>query len=227
MSESSSSLGAPELVRAARRALAFQRYIFKKAWGIYYAVWALTFAVYFFLPSLLGMFGLSPNLGNDYALVAIDLAVSTLAGAISGRIVERARKASFIRGVVKSVSPFVTHKTWFACGMVVYFSLIIASAVFFRAQLLSIVFALATVGIFLFYYALKSSFVENLPFEGIVAIITFGFATTSSLLISFTTFGYLFYPSVWAATIFVWIGAAVYSRLRADNELADAEVSLP
>jgi hypothetical protein len=33
-------LSAPELEQIANRALKFQRYTFRRAWGIYYALWA-------------------------------------------------------------------------------------------------------------------------------------------------------------------------------------------
>lgn len=220
-------LGAAEVRRATKRALVFQRYIFKKAWGIYYAVWASTFAIYFFLPSFLSLFGLSPNLGNDYYLLLIDLAVSLVAGATSGRIIERARMASFVQSTLQRPKPslFERRKKLFAIWWIVYFSVIIVSAVLFRAHLISIVFGLATTGTFVFYYALRMCFQESIPSEGVIAVSIFGIASTSSFGISLFNTNSIVYAIIWGVTILVWFGASFYSLLHIDEELTEASLT--
>lgn len=219
----SPSLSVSDVRVATRRALAFQRYIFKKAWGLYYAIWASTFAVYFFLPTILSTAGLSPNLGNDYLLLVIDLAVSIAAGAASGRIIERARNAAFVRSAVQaSPSIFERRKKLFAAWWIIYFSLMIGAAILFSAHLLSIVFGLATSGTLVFYYALKACFQERLPDEGLIAISVFGLAATVSFVLSLFNPSATFYALVWGITILVWFSASLYTLLHATEELVDS-----
>ncbi len=225
--EDSSTLSVSEVRRATKRALIFQRYIFKRAWGIYYAVWASTFAIYFFLPSLLSLIRLSPNLGNDYYLLIIDLAVSVVAGAASGRIIERARMASFVQSSFQRPKPslFQRRKKLFAIWWIAYFSAIIVSDVLFRAHLVSIVFGLATTGTLVFYYALKMCFQESMPREGVIAISIFGIAATSSFVISLFNTSSILYATIWGVTILVWFGASFYSLLHIDEELTEASLA--
>jgi hypothetical protein len=212
---------------ATKRALVFQRHIFKKAWGIYYAVWASTFSIYFFLPSFLSLFGLSTNLGNDYYLLILDLAVSVVAGTASGRIIERARIASFVQSTINRPRPsfFERRKKLFAIWWIVYFSAIIVSAVLFRAHLISIVFGLATTGTIVFYYALRVCFQESIPREGVIAISIFGIASTSSFGISLFNSNSIVYAIIWGVTILVWFGASFYSLLHIDEELTEASLT--
>lgn len=227
-SENAPALGVSEIRIATKRALVFQRYIFKKAWGIYYAIWAAVFSIYFFLPALLGALGLSSNLGNDYFLLIIDLAVSVAAGAASGRIIERARSASFVHSTLRrnrnTPTLFERRKKLFAVWWTIYFAVIIGAAVFFSAHLLSIVFGLATTVTLVFYYALRASFQERLPLEGTIAISTFGLASTVSFAVSLLNANPILYGVIWGITIVIWLASSLYSLLYADEELTESEV---
>lgn len=218
-----SAPGVYEVRKATRRALAFQHYIFKKAWGIYYATWAMTFVIYFFLPTLLSTFDLSSNLGDDYYLLVFDLAISIVAGAASGRIIEKARLASFVQTALGPSKPsiFETRKKLLAIWWTVYFLAIIVSALLFGAHLISIVFGLAATATLVFYYALKMSFQESIPLEGVIAISTFGIASTSSFVISLFNSNPISYAAIWGITILVWFGVSFYSLLSADEDLTE------
>jgi hypothetical protein len=219
--ENSNSLNVSELRIAAGKALAFQRYIFKKAWALYYSVWAATFAIYFILPIVFGAIGLSSNLTSNYALLAIDLAVSIAAGATSGRIIERARNAAFVQNAMRATpSIFEKKNKLFAAWWIIYFATIVGFAIFSGGHLLSIVFGLATTGSIVFYYALRASFQERLPLEGIVAISVFGLAATASFAISLFSENSIFYVVIWSITIVVWFAASLFSLLHAKKDLA-------
>jgi hypothetical protein len=212
-----------EIRRAAKRALTFQRYIFRRSWGIYYAVWATAFAMYWFLlPGLVSILGLS-SAENSYAILVSDLVVSIVAGWMSGRIIERARAVIFVReGVQLETNPFQRRRAWLAVWCA-YIMAILLTAAFFGSHLLSIAFGLATAVTLVFYYALKYSFPERMPLEGKLAVVVYGTATFSSFLISLLAISSNFYFPIWIATVSVWFGASLTSLLRAPDELTAQE----
>jgi hypothetical protein len=213
------SLSPSDVRRLTKKALQFQRYIFRKTWGIYYALWACAFTIYIFVPPLLETFGL-PNFVNGYPLVAVDLVVSVIVGIATGRLLESARRSAFVHSVLRSPRD-AFYKRWFGAWWMIYITAIIVSAVFFGADLLSVTFGLATTVTPVFYYLLRSSFPEKLPTEGILAIFFFGFATIASFILSFFPLNYLAYGIIWGATILVWLGASVVSLLKVNKELVE------
>ena len=183
-------------------------------------MWAGAFAVYIFLPYLAGIIGLPQYFGNSDFLTAVDLCVSILAGLASSSMVEKARNVVFVQKALKDQhSQFVQRQKLFLLWWIAYFGIIIASAVFFNAHLLSIVFGLATTVTVFFYYIQRSSFQGKLPPEGIVAISIFGFAATASLVLSFLASNDILYGILWGVTIITWILASMYSLLTASDEL--------
>lgn len=215
-----------EIRNAARRALVFQNYIFKKAWGIYYALWACAFAIYFFFPSFLRLLNASPFFVSLDFLLVVNLAISAVIGCTSGQLLERARKTVSVRNALMiPKSPFDKRGNLFHLWWVAYFFVIIIVGVFFNAHLLSVVFGLATTVTLVFYYALMSSFPGNPPPEGLVAIASFGIAATVSFAISLITAGTAIYGIIWGITILIWIGASIVSLLHANEELTKDEVS--
>ena len=214
------SLSPSEVRRLTKRALLFHRYIFRKSWGIYYALWACAFTIYIFVPPLLETLGLPPNFLNGYPLVGVDLLVSVIVGIATGRLVERARRSAFVDSVLRSPQE-ASYKKWLGAWWILYIAAIIVSAVFFGVDLLSITFGLATIVTPVFYYLLRSSFPEKLPPEGILAIFFFGFATSASFALSFFPLNYLAYGIIWGATILVWFGASIISLLNVNKELVE------
>ena len=74
------------------------------------------------------------------------------------------------------------------------------------------------------YYGLKASFPKNLPWEGIVAVVVYGFSTTASLVAAILNVNSSVYPLLWAPTIIVLLLASLRSQLeKAPQPLEDAE----
>jgi hypothetical protein len=214
------SLNPSDVRRLTERALLFHRHIFKKTWGIYYALWACAFTIYIFVPPLLETLGLPSNFANGYPLVAVDLVVSATVGIATGRLLERARRSAFVHSVLRSPKD-AFYKKWFGAWWIAYITAIIVSVFFFGVDLLSVAFGLATTVTPVFYYLLKSSFPEKLPAEGILAIFFFGFATSASFALSFFPLNYLAYGIIWGATILVWFGASIVSLLNVNKEIVE------
>jgi hypothetical protein len=216
----SADLSAADIRRAGERALSFQRYMFRKSWGVYYAVWAVAFTLYFFLPSFADILGFGGVLASSYVLLGIDLVVSIIAGWMSGRIIEKARNSLLVQqGIRPHAGPYQRHHKWFAAWWLTYILTILLASVYFSSHYLAVVFALATTVTFVFYYALKSSFPDEIPSEGKIAVAFFAAATITSFLVSVLSFNPTIYEVLWIVTIFVWFAAALYSLLHATDEL--------
>jgi hypothetical protein len=221
----SPGLSPSDVRRVAKKALLFQRHIFRKAWGIYFSLWACAFTIYIFVPPLLQTLGVPSAFVNGYPLVAADLAVSVILGLASGRMLERARRSAFVYRAFLSAHSLFDRK-WFVAWWIAYFVGIIAASIFSSAHLLSVVFGLGTSVTALFYYTLRSSFPEELPTEGKLAIFFFGFATTASFVLSFFPTNYFAYGIVWGANILVWFGASLVLLLHSDKAFAE-ETEVP
>jgi hypothetical protein len=219
---SSASLGVTEVRRLADRALVFQRYIFKRVWGINYAIWALAFATYFFFPSLVSFLGFSNYLG-EYAYVAINLAVSLLAGISSYWVGQKSQNILIVRNAIeppkkRSNKKLLSLGLWWGF----YYAIIILAAIFLTSHFLTIVFGLATSVILYFYYTLRSCFPESIPLEGKLAVSVFAAAVTGSFAYSLFSQNPIMYAILWATTVLVWLSASLYSLLRAPEELVEA-----
>jgi hypothetical protein len=208
-----------DVKRLAERALAFQRYVFKKAWAVYYAIWACTFAVYIYLPFLVGALDSHYNLGTGYLL--INVGVSALAGWVSTGMIEKTRNTLLVQNALKAPSNTIDRKRkWFVVWWIVYFGIIVASAFLFNAHLLTILFGLGTAVTPFFYYMLRTSFPKKMPFEGVVAILVFCLVDVASFVISFFAPNPIIYGVLWTATIVAWLAASVRSFLTAAGELS-------
>jgi hypothetical protein len=64
------------------------------------------------------------------------------------------------------------------------------------------------------YYALKLSFPEKIPFEGIIATAFFGASTLLSIALMPFVNNAAVYALLWLATIVAWVFAAEYARTR-------------
>jgi hypothetical protein len=206
------------LEQIAERALTFQRYIFRKAWGTYYAVWGAAYLVFAFaweIPSFL------PNLGywNWIYYTAIYGGIGWLGGIATMLIFKNARRTLLLR---KSIEPDINRGRGFAriwIWWVVVYALIFYSFLAFPKFGLSVVFALLfSVDIFI-YYSLKLSFQKKFPLEGWVGLISYGACVILSFLFSLLFSTYIFIGITWGITTALWLFCAFYALWRSSEEL--------
>lgn len=92
---------------------------------------------------------------------------------------------------------------------------------YFQSGALTILYAmLFSVEIFI-YYALRFAFQSRIPFEGKIALISYGFAVVFSFLASLFTSDARLFGIVWGSTIALWLFSSLYALLRSSDELVD------
>ncbi len=202
-------VSAEEIKRIAERALLLQRYILKKAWGICYAVWATQLAVIFWMPLLFFALGF---FGNVELITQITLNVTfNVAGLVAVLwIFRRVRDTQLVRQAVnKRATKRALGDAYLRCLL----SVVAVSFIFFRPHAEAVLSVLLTTTIPSLYYGLKASFQKDLPLEGVIALIFYGFSTTASLVNAFLNLNPSVYPLLWAPTIIVLFLAFLRSQL--------------
>jgi hypothetical protein len=208
-----------QLQEIAGQALKFQRYIFKRAWGIYYAVWAAAIAAFTLIFPLMGLIGVSQNL-PWFFYAGIYGGVGLVAGFASGWIFRNADKAASLRKILKPDSG--ARRRWWliATWWIGFYILIGISFTIFGIHALAILYAmLLTVSGFI-YYQLGLSFQGDIPFEGKLAVVSYTVATIVSFAASVLTAISALQIIAWTATVVIWLYCALYSLKSAPDELA-------
>jgi hypothetical protein len=194
------------------RALLIQRFLLRRAWGVLYAALSISmFATVFGTPiaALLGVSGLA-----IVPLVIVHMLPSGAAVIVILLAFRRIRDTAEIHSIV-TVSKWnrVLGYRYIVSIWVAIYGIVFASIVFSGAipGLLLLSIYVAVWGYF--YYALRLSFPNRLPSEGIAALSSLGIAAVGSIITL------LFFPEIrsiigilWGANILVWVTAAVYAR---------------
>jgi hypothetical protein len=101
-----------------------------------------------------------------------------------------------------------------------FYILIGFSFAFFGQHALPILFAsLFSVEIFI-YYQLRLSFPKNTPFEGTIALISYGIGTTFSFVVSLFTDNLIILTLGWLTVVVIWLFCSLYALRNAHEELA-------
>jgi hypothetical protein len=90
---------------------------------------------------------------------------------------------------------------------------------FFPKEALSILYAMLFIVEIFIYYALKFSFPNKIPFEGILALVSYGACVVLSFFVSLITTSYLIIDIGWGVTIAVWLFCSFYGLWKAPEEL--------
>ena len=210
---------ARQLICVGNRAVVMERYLLRKAWGIYYAIWALSILLFIYLPNLLNP--IRPAYLQDIAFGASYAAIILVAGYISGFVFSRAAGAAKLqedlagkssRNVKASILNFTI--------MVFLFLMVILLATglfrsFFGALLEAIILALVAVYV---YHSVSRS-MGKVPAESAIAIITFIFSDIFSTFSAIITRGGFYYADFWIPTVVAWLLASLISFANAGDEL--------
>jgi hypothetical protein len=211
-----------KLEEIADRALAFQRFVYRRAWGTYYAVWSGAFLVFVFGWQLPFASVFPPSLlWVPYAVLYGG--VSLGGGLASAEIFAKARRDISLRRATRDREPRRIRRQdapiwllWLGFYVVAF-----ASFALFQREALSILYAmLFLVEVFL-YYTLKYSFPDGIPFEGRLALASFGLCTSASLVATILTQDSPFLPVLWVLNTALWLFCAFYALRQAPDELVE------
>ncbi|MEM0118170.1 MAG: hypothetical protein QXV32_06965 [Conexivisphaerales archaeon] len=202
----------------ASRALRFQEYIMRRAWGLYYSAWAFTFTLYVAIPLLLeNYYPLAPAV----VYFVLYVAASLFGPLATGWIFTKARRTFDLRFAAfgKRRARAFTFKT--AVIIWLLFSLILAGAYLYSES----AFIAAYIGLLLFidlfiYRALRISF-SFFPLEGYVAVGTFTFSIImTAYVLSSNSQGYLILLA-WLPSIAGWLFASIYALYNAPESMVE------
>ena len=207
------------------RALLIQRFLLRRAWGVLYAALSISMFVTVFWVPIAALLRLS-----EFAIVPLVIVHMLPSGAAVFVILlafRRIRDTAEIHNIVTGSkwNKVLGYKYIVSIWVAIY-AIVIASIIFTGAvsSLLLLSIYVAVWGYF--YYALRLSFPNRLPSEGIAALSSLGIAAVGSIVVL------LFFPEIrsiigilWGANILVWVTAAVYARALRPRDAV--EESLP
>ncbi|MGI0086106.1 MAG: hypothetical protein ACREBQ_13585, partial [Nitrososphaerales archaeon] len=176
-----SSLTAPQLEGIAKRALTFQRHIFRRAWGTYYALWSVAFAVFAF-GNELPLQTLVPQNLAWIPYIVMDVGVGLAAGIATAWIFNKAHRTISLERIVMTDQGMGGRRYsliwiwWLGFYVIAFLSFSV-----FPKGALSILYAMLFAVVIFIYYTLKLSFQSKTPLEGKLALASYG----SCVIISF------------------------------------------
>jgi hypothetical protein len=207
------------LGRLADRALTFQNFILRRAFGLYYAIWAAAFVVFILFP------------------VAVSIAYPTLSGwglavyyaFIAGILLGAIWATSWAFGQTYRTSRFrdarahrTTTRSYFGPTLVIgvaIFVLVVAVALLNSfAGLLVLDACLGGVNLWLLF-TVRRVF-ERLPPEGAVAVGTYAISIVGSAVALVLTRSPTDYALLWLVAIAGWTFCGIYALYHASEELA-------
>ena|ERR1700722_1733781 len=206
-----------EIGRAAQRALEYQRYLFRRAYGVYYFIWALAILL-LTLPAPLSTFlGLTGILAPAVTIAA-DAVILLGAAFATARIFSNVLRSLELRHVLEPGRgrrrPF-----YFAGWLGLTYVIVFAAGVLLPAYSQAILFAALVPIPFVIFYLLGLAFPGKRPVEGLLAVSAYGVSAALSLVLSLLGIYQSVITIVWVVTVSVWLFAAVFALLRAPHEL--------
>jgi hypothetical protein len=197
-----------------QRNLAFQRYVFRRSWGIYYGMLAAVTAVIIFL-SWAGL-GLIVGLTSGLTVIMVLIVSTLLLFRKSYRTVELRQSIRLERRSRRQ-----RLLTWLC--ILTFFSSIIITPIFLPSYFSVILYATEIPFPFIIlYYGLKLAFPEKIPIEGALVVMSYAFIVILSLVLSAIALATgvstpILFP--WIATVLLWFLASFYAILHARDEL--------
>jgi len=204
-----------DLGRVGERALEYQRYIFRRAYGVYYLIWAAVIAL---VGSNLGaLVGLKGGLGGG-VISAVSLAILALAVVATARIFREAMRAlRLFRALGNERNG--SYAPYFVAWLAAIIAIASAVGILAPENSQAILYALLLPVPFVIYYMLGMAFPDGRPIEGLLALTAYGSAAALSLALSLLAIDSWVVGWAWGATVVVWSLAAFYALFRAPDEL--------
>ncbi len=204
---------AQKLLEVGIRAVRFQAYILRRAWGVYYAVWALAFMAFVFLPAIVGTL-LPRYAAQPYPYIVLYVLVSIGAYSAARHVFRRAYRTAALRGAIQGNRTRFT-RSWVAAGAI-WITLYIALAVsigFLGLRLENLFFLLLLWVPYWIYVSQKNTFGKPPP-EAYLAIISYVVADIISLTLGQAN-NFYYLDAAWVSASLVWGLCSLYALYHA------------
>ncbi len=202
------AVSSEQVKQIAKKALAIEHYILRRAWGLCYAVSAAEIASIILFDIWFHAVGLSSH-HNLIVPLAFNTSVSILGAAVVAWVFKKSYDAMLVRReIVDSVWAKLLRPTWVAALWLTYYLPIVTAIIFLRPIAGVVLFGVLATSVGPFYFSLKISFPERLPREGIAVLATYAFCTLGNL--TFFLLKGTEAPSLWILMIAVSLTATAY-----------------
>lgn len=196
-----------------QRNLAFQRYIFRRAWGAYYGMTAAVIALFIYL----SMTGLDTIVGLVVGLpIILALIVATVL------LFRKAYRTVELRQTIRRDHWERRQKILVWPWVIVFFSAIIVAALLIPSYFFLVLYAAEIPLLLIAWYGLKLSFLGKLPIESVLAMSFYALTIVLSFILSFIgeVFGFSTSATfLWVGTVLIFFFASIYALLCAPDEL--------
>lgn len=205
-----------EIRSAAERALEYQRYLFRRAYGLFYLVWAAALALLTLTSS-----SILTDLSAETEAAFVVFASTILIGAVflTARIFRNARRSLELRSALRANRERRSHAHYFLLWFAAVYGVVLLADVLLPAYSQDLLYALLLPVPFLLYSMLGVAFPEGRPAEGITALAVYGGTVVLNLVLSVAQLAFWVTSIAWAVTASVWLAAAFYGIWRAPAEL--------
>lgn len=194
------------------RAVRLDRYLMKRAWGVYYLIWATSILLFSSLPFLFNLIHQPDVQLVSYLVVYIIIVV--VATYFTGLVF---RKAVMLSKLEDSLNKHAKQSGFFGnnLGPIVFLALIVALVIIgssFIQNMVGIIVETALLFVIdvYVYRSLKGS-LGRVPIEGIIAVLAFGFSDIGSGVSVIVLNTSMYFGYFWGVTIVAWILASLYS----------------
>jgi hypothetical protein len=206
-----------KLRNTAEKALAFQRFIFRRAFGVIYAVWALVIAIDLIIPWVLQTLVGTPS-WLWIAAPVVQALTGIGAGVVTAVTSAKAAKTIVLREAV-DVGSFGSkrRRQLMMTYYVILFSVIAVTMVILKTGALTVVsiVLLAVTGVM--FVQLRRIFSFDVPIEGKIVVAVFGGCTIASFVLSILTPSQ-FTEVPWVVMSLSWLFCALYALKMAPEE---------
>ena len=205
-----------EMLQIGQRALRFEEYVLRRAWGVYYAVWALAFIMYFSVPSIINI--VSPSLvSNPYPYFLGYGLVGGSAGWATYLNFEKVYRTIRLKRAL-SGGRQVNRRLGFAAWSLIGTSFFLLFFVPYRLlglKGLSVGYLGLIYVVVWIYTALKRTF-TSFPLEGVLAMASLASSCVLSVY-SILEEQYFVEEASWLLTTLVWVFCALYALYHAPD----------
>ena len=213
-----------------KRVITFQKFIIRRAYGLYYLIWALAIFDFLIFPSILFSGYLNINYEYAYIIYAINyVIVIYIAIEVSIKIFSTANKTYKLEyGKINNRFRPVNY-----IYIITTVLLLILFAYFFQKEYFYFAVYLYSINVILFAMGfgirnyLKLSF-KKMPLEGNVAFYTYNISAAGTILFfiisAFLIKTFVYYPFLmWFIAMFGWFFSSFYALYHAPDEVIENE----
>ncbi|WP_337860681.1 hypothetical protein [Ferroplasma sp.] len=199
------------------KAINIEYYLFRKTYGVYYAIWAAAIFDFLFIPYPIIYFLKGTALSIAYL---IGYTVPTIiAVAATSKIFKKTYRLLSLRYAITGLKP-KKNKSFLTAMIFIFLFLMVIVFSLGGNFLISIIIEIPFFIFFgiMIYVLLKRTFIK-LPLESLIALFSFWFSIIASILAVIIFRVEFYYSLAWVPTVVCWLFASIYGLYHAPESL--------